>query len=226
MKPIIYPEVGVEIAEIHSSKNKKGYVYCISSEGEYFGLYPFDAVLQHQITKQTVFTDELIRVFRSTVESMVIRSIALQFATYKPRTEKQVREALAKKGFIDDSIQEAIDFLYSFQYLNDEEYARNFALASLEKKPMGKKVLQYSLQTKGISSTIIESVLDEVYPKENIEELALKVIEKRFRKKGKLTKELIENEVQYLLRKGFSYTVIKNVKTNLLMQLANEESNS
>ncbi len=221
MKPIIYPEVGVEIAEIHSSKNKKGYVYCISVDGEYFGLYPFDAILQHQITKQTIFTGELIRAFRTTVESMVIRSLALQYATYKPRTEKQVREALAKKGFIGESIQEAIDFLYSFQYLNDEEYARNFALASLDKKPMGKKVLQYTLQTKGISSAIIERVLDDVYPKENIEELALKVVEKRFRKKNELTKELIEKEVQYLLRKGFSYEVVKDIRNKLLTKITN-----
>lgn len=221
MKPIIYPEVGVKIAEIHSSKNKKGYVYCISVDGEYFGLYPFDAILQHQITKQTIFTGELIGAFRTTVESMVIRSLALQYATYKPRTEKQVREALAKKGFIGESIQEAIDFLYSFQYLNDEEYARNFALASLDKKPMGKKVLHYTLQTKGISSAIIERVLDDVYPKENIEELALKVVEKRFRKKNELTKELIEKEVQYLLRKGFSYEVVKDIRNKLLTKITN-----
>lgn len=220
MKPIIYPVIGIEIAEIHASKNKKGYVYFISSEGEYFGLYPYDAVLQNQITKQTVFTEEIITSFRSTVESMVIRSIALQFATYKPRTEKQVRDSLSKKGFESESIQEAVNFLYSFGYLNDEEYAKNFVTASLEKKPMSKKVLQYTLQTKGIPNTIIETVLEEYYPKENIQELALKVVEKRFRKKSEYTKELIEKELQYLLRKGFSYSVVKDIRLMLLSKIS------
>ncbi|MBL8004083.1 MAG: regulatory protein RecX [Candidatus Kapabacteria bacterium] len=220
MKPIIYPEIGIEITEIHASKKKKGYVYFISTDGEYFGLYPYDAVLQHQITKQTIFTEEVINSFRKTVESMVIRSIALQFATYKPRTEKQVRDALNKKGFEHDSIQEAIAFLYSFGYLNDEEYAINFVKASLEKKPMSKKVLQYTLQTKGIPSTIISSVIEQYYPKENITELALKVVEKRFRKKSEYTKELIEKELQYLLRKGFSYSVVKDIRVTLLAKIS------
>jgi regulatory protein len=220
MKPIIYPEIGIEIAEIHASKNKKGYVYFISTDGEYFGLYPYDAVLQHQITKQTIFTEEVINSFRKTVESMVIRSIALQFATYKPRTEKQVIDALNKKGFELDSIQEAVSFLYSFGYLNDEEYAINFVKASLDKKPMSKKVLQYTLQTKGIPGTIISSVIEEYYPKENIMELALKVVEKRFRKKSEYTKELIEKELQYLLRKGFSYSVVKDIRVTLLAKIS------
>lgn len=220
MKPIIYPEEGIEIVEIHASKNKKGYVYFISTDGEYFGLYPYDAVLQHQITKQTVFTEEIISSFRKTVESMVIRSLALQFATYKPRTEKQVRESLSKKGFENQSIQEAIDFLYSFGYLNDEEYAINFVKASLDKKPMSKKVLHYTLQTKGIPSGLIEKVLEEYYPKENITELALKVVEKRFRKKSEYTKELIEKELQYLLRKGFSYSVVKEIRMLLLAKIS------
>jgi len=222
MKPIIYPEVGIEIAEIHVSKNKKGYVYFISTDGEYFGLYPYDAVLQHQITKQTNFSEEIINSFRKTVESMVIRSIALQFATYKPRTEKQVRESLSKKGFENQSIQEAIDFLTSFSYLNDEEYAINFVKASLEKKPMSKKVLRVTLQTKGIPSIIIENILDEYYPKENITELALKVVEKRFRKKSEYTKELIEKELQYLLRKGFSYSVVKEIRMLLIAKYLNK----
>lgn len=220
MKPILYPEIGIEIAEIHASKNKKGYVYFISMDGEYFGLYPYDAVLQHQITKQTIFTEEVINSFRKTVESMVIRSIALQFATYKPRTEKQVRDGLNKKGFEHESIEEAITFLYSFGYLNDEEYAINFVKASLDKKPMSIKVLQYTLQTKGIPSTIITSVLDQYYPKENITELALKVVEKRFRKKSEYTKELIEKELQYLLRKGFSYSVVKDIRVTLLAKIS------
>lgn len=220
MKPIIYPEIGIEIAEIHASKNKKGYVYFISTDGEYFGLYPYDAVLQHQISKQTIFTEEVIISFRKTVESMVIRSIALQFATYKPRTEKQVIDALNKKGFELDSIREAVSFLYSFGYLNDEEYAINFVKASLDKKPMSKKVLQYTLQTKGIPSSIISSVIEQYYPKENITELALKVVEKRFRKKSEYTKELIEKELQYLLRKGFSYSVVKDIRVTLLAKIS------
>jgi len=212
MKPIIYPIEGMKLQEIHSSKQKKGYVYFLNEEGEYFGLYPYDAVLQHQITKQTEFTTKTIADFRKTVESMVIRSLAFQYATYKTRTEKQVRDALSKRGFIDESIQEAIDFLYNFKYLDDENYAINFVLASLEKKPSGKKVLQYKLQSKGISSIIANKVLDDIYPKENILDLALKVIEKRFRKKTTISKELLEKELQYLIRKGFSYDIVKEIR--------------
>ena len=48
---------------------------------------------------------------------------ALSLLNYMDRTESQLRQKLKEKSFDDDAIDEAVDYVKSFGYINDTGYA-------------------------------------------------------------------------------------------------------
>ena len=59
---------------------------------------------------------------------------ALHLLNAMGRTEEQLREKLRQGEYSDDIIEEAISYVKSFGYINDEEYARSFIAGRKEKK--------------------------------------------------------------------------------------------
>ncbi|MBR0430957.1 RecX family transcriptional regulator [Candidatus Saccharibacteria bacterium] len=86
-------------------------------------------------------------------------------------------------------------------YLNDERFAEWYVENRFTNKGISKKRLKMELMKKGISSEIIEKVLDV----RNDEEEILKMIAR------KRTKYNDEKLIQYLCRQGFDYQLVQNL---------------
>ena len=59
---------------------------------------------------------------------------ALRFLEVMDRTESELRKKLKDKDYSDDEVNEAIDFVKSYNYINDERYARIYIESSRNKK--------------------------------------------------------------------------------------------
>ena len=55
-----------------------------------------------------------------------IREYALRLITIKDRTEKELRDKLKEKNFDENTIEEEIEFLSNYGYINDKRYAEHF----------------------------------------------------------------------------------------------------
>lgn len=119
------------------------------------------------------------------------------------RTESQLREKLKQGGYPEKAIEEALVYVKSFGYVDDENYARNFTDSRKDKK--SRKEIEMLLKRKGISGDIVENVMEECYGKET----AAAAIEKLMKKRRYLPEEADYEEKQkfmaYLMRKGFTY---------------------
>ncbi len=137
---------------------------------------------------------------------------AVNLLTYKPRSVKELWARLMEKEWTNSAIvEEVIKKLESYGYLNDAQFAKNFAAAKLRQKPIGKRVLQQKLAQKKLDKETIEQAIEKAFtdtPEAEIIELA---IEKRLRIKGKPTERAdVKRFYDFLLRQGFSYDLVSS----------------
>ena len=132
---------------------------------------------------------------------------ALSFITLTPKTEKQIRDHLSGKGFLPDVIEYVVEKMRGYNFLNDKEYASDYAEHAAKKK--GARLIKMELRAKGISDEDAEDALGSV-TEEQEEQAAAEIAEKYLRGKT-ADKTTVQKAYRYLLGKGFSYDVIKTV---------------
>lgn len=132
---------------------------------------------------------------------------ALRYLAVRMRSEMEMREYMAKKNIMADEIDEIISYLYHYQYLDDEQFARAFVRDKLHFHPCGRHKLVYALKEKGIDSFIIEDILEELFPREKEWEFALKDYNK-CQQKGKN----YQQTMRYLYGKGYSMELLSRLE--------------
>jgi regulatory protein len=135
---------------------------------------------------------------------------ALNLLSYKPRSLAEMRARLMEKDWAEEAVvDKVLARLEELGYLNDEEFASNFANSRLTAKPIGRSRLRRDLRRKKLQSETIENALDEAYEQQSEEELIDRAIGKRVRLKGAPTdREGAKRLFDYLIRRGFSYDLV------------------
>ena len=127
-------------------------------------------------------------------------------------TRKQLEDKLKQGGYPADIIEEAVAYVESYGYINDENYARSFIEYHMQTK--SRKRIENDLSQKGVSKELIRKVFDEL--KEDgleIDEAAM--IKELLMKKNFRFQESTYEERQkmcaFLYRKGFHADTISKV---------------
>lgn len=137
---------------------------------------------------------------------------AVNLLTYKPRSVRELRERLLEKVWTDHEIvEEVIEKLKKYNYLNDEQFARDFAASRIRQKPIGKRRLRLDLMKKKLDKETIDKALTEVFEESPEVEIIDRAIAKRLRIKG-IPEEQSDKKkfFDHLLRLGFDYDVIRD----------------
>ena len=129
------------------------------------------------------------------------------FISFKPRTEFQIKQYLAKEGADEHTIEEILVFLYEFNLLDDKKYAKSFIADLYLKKPMGRNIAIRELIERGLPKEIAENAAMEITDSQEYENLE-KLVEKKTN--SKITKSLYERQklTRYLLSRGFNISMI------------------
>ena len=127
-------------------------------------------------------------------------------------TEKQLKDKLLQGGYPEQIADEAIDYVKSYRYIDDDRYAASYIEYHVESKSR-QRIVQ-DLIRKGISKDCIERQwqrIEELGVFINEEKMILEILEK----KNYIDKEADMKERQriyaFLLRKGFSSDKIRKV---------------
>ncbi|WP_058485406.1 RecX family transcriptional regulator [Defluviitalea phaphyphila] len=196
----------MKITKIEKQKNNKNR-WSIFIDGEFsFGVDAEELYMFKLYEGKNINKKELIQIIKEKDYNKA-KNIALNFLSYRPRSEKEIRNKLASKEYDEAIIEKVIDFLKKYDYVNDEKFAINYVKYYTHTKILGKKKIEYDLKQKGIKQKIIENVLNNI----ELDELnnALKLIEKKCPLKENIDQKKKQKIYQFLLRKGFSYDVIK-----------------
>jgi regulatory protein len=102
--------------------------------------------------------------------------------------------------------------LKEYGYLNDTDYAANYAKLRQENASFGKRRVRQDLAVKGVRAEVIASTVDAAYEGVNEEELARRHLERKRVKKPANEKESAR-VMRMLVRAGFStgaiYSILK-----------------
>ncbi len=137
---------------------------------------------------------------------------AVNLLTYKPRSIMELRTRLMEKEWTNSIIvEEVIKKLESYGYLNDAQFAKNFASAKIRQKPIGKRVLKQKLSQKRLDKETVEEAIEKAFEETPEEEIIDRAIEKRLRVKGKPAERTdVKKFYDFLLRQGFSYDLVRD----------------
>ena len=135
---------------------------------------------------------------------------ALHLLEQMDRTEQQLREKLMASEYPARCVEDAIEYVKRFHYLDDERYALTFT--RYKKDKMSRQQIKLKLMSKGIARDIISNVIEEEYDTDETVQIRNLLEKKHFSSENSDEGEF-RRTYNYLLRRGFrSNDVLKEMK--------------
>lgn len=196
----------MQITDIKSVSKTKFKVYL---DGQFaFTLYKGE-LFRYRIQEDGELSEEVYQEIREKVVLKRAKLRAMHLLNDMDRTESQLRTKLLNGDYPADIVDEAIAYVKSFGYINDESYIRRFIESKRNSK--SKKEIYALLMKKGVDTERVREILSEYYSAED----SLNAIRDLLRKKRYDPKSATDQEMRkiygYLARKGFGYEDIRQV---------------
>lgn len=179
------------------------------------GIYRFPISLE-DLTKQRLkigkdITETEIKQFEDISDTGKIFDRVLHFLSYRPRSEKEIRDFLIRKKVDDKKADVVLEKLRKINFINDLEFAKWWVENRLKFRPQGKIVLKLELTKKGIAKEVIDNILDQINPGKQQQIADLLAQKKLLRYKNNLDKKQIYQKLAaFLARRGFDWETIKS----------------
>lgn len=148
-----------------------------------------------------------------TVLSKRVKLRAMNLLQKKDYTEKQLRDKLIEGLYPDNLVDEAINYVKSYKYLDDERYTRDYITYHMSMRSRN-RIIQDLVQ-KGIGKDILMPIMEEIYEEagsESGEDVELEQIQKLLIKKH-YDKDMEYKDKQkimaFLMRRGYSMDKIR-----------------
>ncbi len=130
---------------------------------------------------------------------------ALNFISYRPRSQAEVQRNLAQHHVPEELISQTIDRLKSGGLLDDGDFARRWVEDRCALHPRGAYALRAELRQKGIREGLIDQVLQDL----NEGQLALEAAERKARQLARLQWPEFRSKLSaFLSRRGFGYDTV------------------
>jgi regulatory protein len=135
---------------------------------------------------------------------------AAKLLAAKQRSVEELRERLSTtRGATKAMVDEAIERLREYGYLDDAKFAQTYASLRLRERPIGRRRLERDLWLKKVDKKTAGDALDEVFESTPEQELIDRAIAKRMRLRGKpKTREEAKKLFDHLLRQGFEFELV------------------
>lgn len=135
---------------------------------------------------------------------------AMNLLQKRDYTTTRLRDKLREGMYPEQAIIDAIEYVTSYHYLDDDRYARDYITYHMETRPKN-RIIQ-DLTSKGLSKDFILPIIEELYQEEN-PDLQLDQIRQLLTKKhyNPETADYKEKQkmMSFLLRRGFSMSDIR-----------------
>lgn len=133
---------------------------------------------------------------------------ALRFLSFRPRSEKEVKDFLKRKKVSPLKINLIISSLKKQGLIDDYQFASWWVEQRGEFRPKGKKALIFELKKRGIEEEIIDKVLSSLDEKK----LAWKALLKKEEFFSRLSGEDLKRKIfNFLSSRGFSFETIGEI---------------
>ena len=124
------------------------------------------------------------------------------------RTERELRLKLRSNGYPDVAIDEAIAYVESYDYIDDERYAHSYVRSFRDSRSRNR--IMQDMYRKGIDRDVVDNAIEDEY---NVDEQELidMYISKRKYSCDTATHKEREKMFRYLIGKGFELDTVRSV---------------
>lgn len=165
------------------------------------GLHEGDALSPHQV-------DAL----RQADVRHQAQKAALRLLAYRPRSEAEMRQRLARRDLPEEVVQETIARLREQGLLSDAAFARFWVETRDQNSPRGHRLLWQELSVKGIEREVARQAIAAVAE----EDAALRAAQKKARHLQDQDYPLFRRRLgDFLLRRGFPYPTVRTTVERL-----------
>lgn len=148
-----------------------------------------------------VLTDIQYIQIRSDILGKRVKKRAMHLLEKMDRTEQGLRLKLLEGEYPEDLVEEAIAYVKSYRYVDDERYADCYVRLHGESKSRGKLLME--LQQKGIDREVASRVLAEHDDERDEPELIRRLLQKRHYDPREASPQEQRRMYGYLARRGF-----------------------
>jgi regulatory protein len=172
-------------------------------------------------------TEEEYHLLHSTSEKYLCITKAIGLIARSAKSEFQILQYLKKKKYSVDAISGAINHLREKRLIDDEDFAKRYAMYLSKRKAVGSRMLLSELQKKGIKKAVAVKALSDIeLNKDNYDTAYNAAIKKVKTLTGK--KDMKIKLWRFLKSRGFSddiiYSVLKIIaKEGCLTQDKNDD---
>jgi len=175
--------------------------------------FSLDLTLAAGLHKGQSLTDEQITNLSEQDDEQRAYLRAVQYLSRRPHAEEEIRQKLIRKGFEEPALTRVLARLNEAGLLDDAAFARTWVENRLTYRPRGASALRVELKRKGVPGAAIDAAL------ESFEEdlAARRAAQKAMRRYAGLEPGVARRRLMgYLSRRGFGYSVVKEVVGQLL----------
>ncbi|MCR5215138.1 MAG: recombination regulator RecX [Eubacterium sp.] len=153
-------------------------------------------------------SDEKIELLKNEVVSKGFNK-AVTIATARECSGSIIREKLKLKKFPEYAIEDVVELMYSYNYLNDERFVESYVRSYMLSK--SRRMIEKELEDRKIDVSLYQEVISGVYRDEGLEESDTieKLLDKKFRGQDMSDEKVRRRAYSYLMRHGFGYDKIK-----------------
>jgi regulatory protein len=144
---------------------------------------------------------------------------AMRLLAYRPRSEKEMRTALQRRGVKPQLLAETMARLREVRLLDDGEFARSYVDQRDRTSPRSHRLLRAELRSKGVTPQAADEPLAEI----DEADAAYRAAAKRARVLSALPYSDFQRRLgDFLLRRGFGYDTSRETVKRLWGELRNE----
>jgi len=131
---------------------------------------------------------------------------ALRLLAYRPRSEQELRDRLARKGFGRTTVEETLARVRGLGYLDDDAFARFWTETRQALRPRSRWLVASELRRRGVAQETAEEATASI----SDEEAAYQAASRRLRALGGLEYPRFRERLgRFLASRGFSYHIAR-----------------
>ena len=169
----------------------------IEVDGRFFCGMQLLTVMEHRLIVGSIVTEEELSALQLAGEKQTALDKALTHISASMKTEKDVRDFLRRKGYLQEVSDYVVEKMKGYGYLDDEAYARAYAESAGKRK--GSRLIRMELKRKGVPESALAAL-----PERDERGAAAEVLQKYLRGKEQDVKTL-RKAYAHLISKGFDH---------------------
>ena len=171
-------------------------------DGRFYCGIKLEVAVKYRLKAGMVIDKAQLDIIQLETEKAQAVDKALTHISASPKTRKQIRDFLIKKGYVDAVIDYVFERLDYYGYADDRQYCKMYVESVSGKS---KRAIEVELLKRGIDRDVIEEELSDL---SDDEEEVLTLL-KKYLKGKEFSKENVYKGCRYLISKGYDYDTVK-----------------